>query len=135
MKKRSFIFIMAVLMSVLLLGCGNGTEDADPSVPTETLDTNSSETGITEEMAYAGVERYCRSAYDWSIAEENPDIMYLVMGEETEAEYQVVFRSYTGAFVYFYVDKASGMTRLVEYVPNLEIEEDAGTIELYDYLE
>jgi hypothetical protein len=56
------------------------------------------------------------------------------MGEETESEYQVIFRSYTGSFVYFYVDKVSGTTRLIEYVPNLEIEEDAGTIDLYDYL-
>ena len=48
---------------------------------------------------------------------------------------QVVFRSYTGALVNFYVDKASGTTRMVEKVPSLNIEEDAGTIELFDYLE
>jgi hypothetical protein len=69
------------------------------------------------------------------VAEDNPDIMYVTMGEETESEYQVIFRSYTGSFVYFYVDKVSGTTRLIEYVPNLEIEEDAGTIDLHDYLE
>ena len=48
---------------------------------------------------------------------------------------QVIFRSYTGAFVYFYVDKLSGTTRLTEYVPNLEVEEEAVTIDIYDYLE
>ena len=47
----------------------------------------------------------------------------------------MIFRSYTGAFVYFYVDKLSETTRLTEYVPTLEVEEDAGTINLYDYLE
>jgi hypothetical protein len=47
----------------------------------------------------------------------------------------VIFRSYAGTFVYFYVDKSSGTTRLVEYVPTLDIEEEAGTIDLYDYLE
>jgi hypothetical protein len=56
------------------------------------------------------------------------------MGEETETEYQVVFRSYTGTFVYFYVNKSNGNTRLVEYVPTLNIEEDAGSINIYDYL-
>ena len=61
--------------------------------------------------------------------------MYVELGEETENEYQVKFRSYTGAFVYFYVDKTSGETRLVESVPELNVEEDAGTIELFDYLE
>ena len=86
-------------------------------------------------MAYEGVNNYCHSAYDWSIAEDNPDIMTLEMGEETDSVYQVVFRSYTGALVYFYVDKASGSTRMVEYVPNLNIQNDAGTINLFDYLE
>ena len=38
------------------------------------------------------------------------------------------------AFVYFYVDKLSGVTRLIEYVPSLDIQEEAGTINLYDYL-
>lgn len=61
--------------------------------------------------------------------------MYVQMGEETDSAYQVVFRSYTGAFVYFYVDKTSGATRIVEKVPNLNVEEDVGTINLFDYLE
>ena len=26
-------------------------------------------------MAYEGVSNYCHSKYDWSIAEDNPDIM------------------------------------------------------------
>jgi hypothetical protein len=99
------------------------------------LVADASKNNITEEIAYEGVYNYCHSAYDWSMAEDTPDIMYLEMGEETETEYQVIFRSYTGAFVYFYVDKSSGITRLTEYVPNLAIEEEAGTIDLYDYLE
>jgi hypothetical protein len=60
--------------------------------------------------------------------------MYVEMGEETDSAYQVVFRSYTGAFVHFYVDKTSGTTRMVEKVPSLNVEEDAGTINLFDYL-
>ena len=86
-------------------------------------------------MALKGVSNYCHSAYDWSAAEDNPSIMYVEMGEETDSAYQVVFRSYTGAFVYFNVNKTSGTTRMVEKVPSLNIEEDAGTIELFDYLE
>ena len=90
---------------------------------------------ITEEMAYEGVNNYCHSEYDWSIAEENPSIMYVEIGEETESEYHVIFRSYTGAFVHFYVDKSNGTTRLVEEVPTLNVEEEAGTIDLFDYIE
>lgn len=91
--------------------------------------------GITAEMAYEGVNNYCHKEYDWSIAKENPSIMYVRMGEETETEYKVVFHSYTGAFVYFHVDKASGATRMVEHVPSLDIESEAGTIDLQDYIE
>ena len=86
-------------------------------------------------MAYEGVNNYCQKEYDWSVAQENPDKMYLTMGEETDSAYQVVFRSYTGAFVHFYVNKTSGTTRIVEKVPSLNIEEEAGTIELFDYLD
>ena len=96
--------------------------------------SNASKNMITEEMAYEGVSNYCHSAYDWTVAEDNPDIMTLEMGEETDSVYQVVFRSYTGALVYFNVDKASGSTRMVEYVPALDIKNDAGTINLFDYI-
>lgn len=95
---------------------------------------NASQSKITAEMALEGVSNYCHSAYDWSAAEENPDIMGLEMGEETDSAYHVVFRSYTGALVNFYVDKASGTTRMVEYVPALGRQEEAGTMNLFEYL-
>ena len=96
---------------------------------------------ITAEMAYEGVNKYCHSEYDWSIAEKDGDnpsdspIMYVRMGEETDSEYQVIFRSYTGAFVYFYVDKTSGIARMVEHVPNLDVKNEAGTINIFDYID
>ena len=83
--------------------------DAKDTVITDT--TNATKPKITKEM-----------------------IMYVEMGEETETEYQVNFRSYTGAFVYFHVDKATGKTRMVEHVPNLNITEEAGSIDLLEYL-
>ena len=92
------------------------------------------ENAVTKKMAYEGVNNYCHSHYDWSVAEENPDVMYVRMGEESDTAYQVIFRSYTGAFVYFTVDKASGMTSMKEVVPNLGVESDAGEFSLYDYL-
>ncbi len=83
---------------------------------------------------YEGVSNYCHSTYDWSIAADDPDIMYVEMGEESETGYQVIFRSYTGAFVCFDVDKATGTTKMTEYAPAVDVEEEAGTINLYDYL-
>ena len=112
MKHVAFSF---TLIAMLLCSCG----------------TNGTKSEITPEMAYEGVSNYCHSAYDWS----NSSMMYLDMGEETDSTYQVVFRSYTGAFVYFYVEKTSGTTRMVEYVPTLDIRSEAGTIDIFDYLE
>ena len=114
MKKLVFLFLLGFVVCALLQGCGKAEEIADTSRAKEALDAPSSESKITEEMAYEGVSNYCHGAYDWSMAEDNPDMMYLEMGEETKAEYQVIFRSYTGAFVYFYVDKSSGTTRITE---------------------
>ena len=89
---------------------------------------------VTAAMAFEGVNNYCHSEYDWSRAEENPDVMYVAMGDSTESEYKVIFRSYTGAIVNFYVDKASGKTRMVESVPALDVDTVTGTIDIYDYL-
>ena len=113
------IVLSFILIATLFCSCG----------------ANSTKSKITAEMAYEGVSNYCHSAYDWSIAKENPSIMYVQMGEETDSAYQVVFRSYTGAFVNFYVDKISGTTRMEEYVPTLDVRNEAGTINLFDYLE
>lgn len=94
----------------------------------------SSKKGVTKVQAYGGVNSSCHSNYDWSPAENNPEIMYVQMGEETDTEYAVIFRSYTGAFVIFYVNKETGSTRIVETVPSFGVEEEVGTIDIHDYL-
>lgn len=129
LKFIAFTFVFLVLF---LCSCRNNKADVAQSSDAQTEDTLRT---ITADMAYEGIYNYCHSAYDWSVAKDNPDIMYLTMGEETDSTYQVIFRSYTGAFVHFYVNKTSGTTRIVEKVPSLNVEEDAGTIELFDYLE
>ena len=129
MKNISFTF---VFIALLLCSCNSNKVNDTPSADAQTEDSPRT---ITADMAYEGVNNYCHSAYDWSVAKDNPDIMNLTMGEETDSAYQVIFRSYTGAFVHFYVDKTSGATRMVEKVPSLNVEEETGTIDLFDYLE
>ena len=128
MKYIAFTFFFVAL---LLCSCNNNKVNDTQSTDLQTEDTLRT---ITEEMAYEGVNNYCHKEYDWSVAKDNPDIMFVQMGEETDSAYQVVFRSYTGAFVHFYVDKTSGTTKMVEKVPSLNVEEEAGTINLFDYL-
>ena len=123
MREKNLVKLF--LLSVLLILCSCHRSKTDLTQNTE----------ITAEMAYEGVNNYCHSEYDWSAAEDNPSMMYVKMGEETDSAYQVIFRSYTGAFVHFYVDKTSGTTRMVEKVPSLNVEEEVGVIDLFDYLE
>ena len=129
MKYYAFTFIFIALF---LCSCNSNKVNDTQSSDVRTEDTLRT---ITEKMAYEGVNNYCHKEYDWSVARDNPDIMYVQMGEETDSTYQVVFRRYTGSFVHFYVNKTSGTIRMVEKVPNLNVEEDAGTFELLDYLE
>ena len=119
MKK---LITICLLATMLLCSCGSKS-------------TMESQSKITAEMALEGVNNYCHSEYDWSMAKDNPDIMGVQMGEDSDSAYQVVFRSYTGAFVNFYVDKTSGTTRMEEYVPNLNVRNDAGTIDIFDYID
>ena len=120
---KKYLFISSALIVLFLGACHKNKTGVNQS------------SGVTAEMAYEGVSNYCHSEYDRSKAEENPSMMSVTMGEETASEYQVVFRSYTGAFVCFYVDKASGSTRLVEVVPDLDVDSVVGTINLLDYLD
>ena len=126
-----YITLIFVFVALFFCSCINNKTEVTPYSDVQTEDTLRT---ITKEMAFEGVNNYCHKEYDWSVAKDNPDIMYVQMGEETDSAYQVVFRSYTGAFVHFYVNKTSGATRMVERVPNLNVEEEAGAIELFDYL-
>ena len=114
-EMRRIVFLSALVL--LLGGCrGSKTER------------------ISARMALEGVSKYCHSEFDWSPAQDNPSIMYVALADSTDAEYKLVFRSYTGALTYFHVDKESGSTRMVEFVPALNLETEAGTINLRDYL-
>jgi hypothetical protein len=127
-----YIAFTLVCLALFLCSCRNNKANVTQSSGAQTEDTFRI---ITADMAYEGISNYCHSEYDWSVAKDNPEIMYLTMGEETDSAYQVVFRSYTGAFVHFYVNKRSGTTRMVEKVPSINVEEEAGTIDLFDYIE
>ena len=114
---RRFALLLSAVMLLLLAGCREKKPDR-----------------ISARMAVEGVSSYCHSEFDWSPAQDNPSIMYVSLADSTDAEYKVVFRSYTGALTYFHVDKETGSTRMVEYVPALNVENEAGTINLREYL-
>ena len=110
------------------------TTEAKKESTTEAQEVDPLNMNVTKEQAYDGVNNYCHSNYDWSVAEDNPSIMYVEMGEETEEEYVVIFHSYTGSIVYFNVDKRSGRVNMSEYVPSLDVTDQAGSFNLFEYL-
>ena len=137
--KKLFYLVSIMLVSMLVLfACAQKNNSVEYSNNIESTSVNNDANAkgkITKEMVYNGINNYCHQNFDWSIAKENPDIMSVEMGEETDTEYQVTFRSYTGSLTYFYVNKSDGKTRIVEYVPALNIKEESGTINLFDYLD
>ena len=84
-----YIIFPFVFIALLLCSCNNSktNQAQDSDMQTEmqdSLSANPSVSKITAEMAYEGVNNYCHKEYDWSVAEDNPDMMYIQMGEETE---------------------------------------------------
>ena len=144
MKKLLCMIIAVFIVFAMLPGCGSDNVPADEpegqedqgTVPSENEEPDEPkdvipETKVTEEMAIEGVGNYCRREYGWRDGEDGS---YLSQGEETDSEYLVVFRSYTGSIVNFFVEKADGFTRITEYVPALNTETEAGSFDLFDYL-
>ncbi len=82
-------------------------------------------TPVEDELALSIIKNYCLS--------QNPDLQRIVdAGEyqvsweiESSNEQQVVilFRSYTGALVRYYIDRATGDTYVTEFVPGITAEE------------
>lgn len=140
---KKIVIIIVVILIVLLggialfIGLNKNKEPINNSeqLSIDTNTTNTVERALTKEMAYKGVDNYCHRTYDWTVAEIEPSIMYVGEVEETDTEYKVTFHSYTDAFVYFYVNKKSGETRLVEHLPTLKIKKEIETINIFDYLD
>lgn len=128
--RKIFYIVSIILASMLLLFACSSKNNA---VESANNNTNIKEK-ITKDIAFSGVNSYCHQNFDWLIAKDNPEIMSVEIGEETDTEYEVIFRSYTGSFTYFYVNKSDGKTRIVEYVPALDIKEESGTINIFDYI-
>lgn len=133
MKRLFYIFILVLNATFINSGCVSNN-NVKINTANETA-LNGTKSILTKDMVYSGINNYCHQNFDWSIAKDNPDMMYVEMGEETDTEYQVTFRSYTGSLTYFYVNKSGGKTRIVEYVPALDIREESGTINIFDYLD
>ena len=129
--KITFLIVIVLVIAGCTNNNSNNSGDVEVVDVVEEINSNTSDNTITSELALEGVNNYCKETYNYS---PDSSSMLLTSGMETDSEYEVIFRSYTGAYVYFYVDKTTGTTRMVETVPDLDVVEETVTINLYDYL-
>ena len=94
---------------------------------------------ITEDQALSAIRNYCLEAIpDLKDMEGSEDFTtYWQVESSSEDEIVVLFRSYTGAQVRYYINPTSGETYVTEFVQGItEEEEETGeTFNVKDYLQ
>ena len=149
--KRKIALIIACCMVLGLVGCssdssaenstGSGlkveaiptetpqepqaAETTEATETTETTETADATDLITEQQAVEAIRNYCIS--------ENPELAEMVESEDNMAywdasttdagEICVLYRSYTGALIRYYVNPETGDTYVTEQVPGIIDEE------------
>ena len=96
------------------------------------------ERAMSDEQALAAVKRYCMS--------QNPDLEEIVkagehevfwqISEHSEEQIVILFHSYTGADVRYYIDPVSGEAYVTEFVSGVTAEEQRTdeTLNVWDYM-
>ena len=94
--------------------------------------------GLSDEQALAAIRNYCIAV--------NPDLESITSTEEFPTYWElassdarevvVLFRSYTGALVRYYIDRSTGSTSVTEFVPGITPEEQrtGESLNVWDYL-
>ena len=116
------------------------TEGIKDTADTENIATEDTDTGksknesvITDEQAVAAIRNYCyiNNSDLEGIVNEGEYPVYWDISASDENEIVVVFRSYTGALNYYYIDPVSGDTYVTELVPGI-IDEEQRTDETFN---
>lgn len=158
MKKRKVIVPVLLCVAALMTACGeektaetsslfetmgaetqSQQETSEQSAQPTKTETAATDTDvITEDQAYAAVINYNKaigSGIDGEINSEGYSEYWDVSTNE-DGKIIVLYRSYTGAQTFYYVDPASGETYVTELVPGI-IDEEQETGEKFnarDYL-
>lgn len=116
---------------------GETTEVITTEIFGQEISNSQTSKELDGDQTLAAIERFCR--------EQNPDLnnmsqdeysFYWELTSETEQEYVVTYRSYTGSFTYFHVNKATGEVTTMEYVSGITDGEVPGAEEfqIWDYI-
>ena len=115
----------------------------EPAVQTEVIDeTPAADTEndlISDDQAITAIKNYCHISNPdlENIEKEGEYPVYWEVQSSDENEIVVLFRSYTGAQIRYYIDPVSGDTYVTEFVPGITSEEEKTDEELNvkDYME
>lgn len=138
--------ILVLMLAAMFCGCGRKSEAAEPAqgAANEAVNTASNEASesaaevidaqepeseteetLSDEQVLSAIRNYCFVM--------NPDLEDIVKAAEYPAYWEIaasddkeiviLFRSYTGALVRYYVDRATGDTYVTEFVPGITDEE------------
>ncbi len=95
-------------------------------------------TGLTDDQALSAIVKYCTAVNPelQSIVDSGEYPAYWNLASSDAQEIVVLFRSYTGAQVRYYIDRASGETYITEFVPGITPEETrtGESLNAFDYL-
>ena len=90
-----------------------------------TLERDVEGTPVEDELALSIIQNYCLT--------QNPDLQGIVDAGEYPVSWEIessdgqqvviLFRSYTGALVRYYIDRATGDTYVTEFVPGITAQE------------
>ena len=120
------LIILAIIGTMILAGCTTNTKTSEQKdqaeQPTdEPVQANDAQQVLDNDTAVAAIKNYCH--------ETNPDLqniedageypVYWEVESADEKQIVVLFRSYTGAQVRYYIDPASGDTYVTEFVPGI----------------
>lgn len=144
MRTIIYIVLIGVLSISILTGCGykrNETKDEISIIVEQIPDSTSDITSdsITDNQALESIQKYCYT--------NNPDLEKMV----DEGQYQIswsvslsnddkiviLYRSYTGAEVRYYINRITGDTYVTEFVSGIMDEEQRTdeTFNIRDYIE
>ena len=93
---------------------------------------------ISDEQALAAVRNYCciKDPELAGMAEAGEYPVYWELASGSDAGIVVLFRSYTGAQIRYYIDRVTGETYVTEFVPGITPEEERTdeSLNLWEYL-
>ena len=139
--KKSLVIAMALVMAAGVVACGakeDTTIIGGADGPTSIFVSTKTD-AYTDEQVVTAIENYCYA--------QNPDLKEIVETGEYPVYWEVqssdaneivvLYRSYTGALIRYYVNPTSGDTYVTEFVPGITEEEEKNgeTFNVKDYMD